>query len=69
MLIANYTEKSLKGMAGAAKPAARCADSKSITYNCGAKRAMILSTTSSPCVLCATEGFTRNLVAPDVTCG
>ena len=44
MLIADCTRKSSKEMAGAAKPAARCAGSKSITYNCGAKRVMILST-------------------------
>jgi len=49
-------------MAGAAKPAARCADSKSITYNCGAKRVMILSAISSPCAPPATEQFTGDAV-------
>jgi len=62
MLIANCTTKSSNGMAGAAKPVARCADSKSITYNCGVKRVTTLSTISSPCAPRATEGFTRDAV-------
>jgi hypothetical protein len=63
MPIVDFTRKSSNGTVGVAKPVARCADSKSITYNCGAKLATIPSTISSPCVPRATEGSTRNPVA------
>jgi len=60
MLIADYTRKSSKGMAGAAKRAARCADLKSITSSAEANQAMIRKAISLRCAQAVTKQFTRD---------
>jgi len=60
MPTADYAEKSSEEMAGDAKLAARCTESRSTTFGTGASWATIRSVISLPCAPTATERFKRD---------
>jgi len=60
MPTADYAEKSSEEMAGDAKLAARCTESRSTTFGTGASWATIRSVISLPCAPTAIERFTRD---------